>query len=88
MPSSRAAAMHSFGHFAMPQKSTFKYALTLPISGSHKLKRFTLWAETALPGLEYRLPPQTPIKTETMTIRLQALEDRARVLEALGSSKP
>ena len=67
---------------------TFKYALTLPISGSHKLKRFTLWAETAVPGLQYRLPPQTPIKTETMTIRLAAVEDRARVLAALASSKP
>lgn len=67
---------------------TFKYALTLPISGSHKLKRFTLWAETAVPGLQYRLPPQTPMKTETMTIRLAAVEDRARVLAALASSKP
>ena len=67
---------------------TFKYSLTLPISGSHKLKRFTDWADTTLPGLEYRLPPQTPIKTETMTIRLRALDDRARILTALGSSKP
>jgi len=38
--------------------------------------------------LQYRLPPQTPIKTETMTIRLAAVEDRARVLAALASSKP
>jgi len=67
---------------------TFKYALTLPISGSHKLKRFTLWAEKELPGMKYNLPPQTPIKTETMTIRLAAVEDRARVLAALASSKP
>ena len=67
---------------------TFKYSLTLPISGSHKLKRFTDWAAATLPGLEYRLPPQTPIKTETMTIRLRALDDRARILTALGSSKP
>ncbi len=67
---------------------TFKYALTIPISGSHKLNRFTAWADSALPGLEYRLPPQTPIKTETMTLRLRALEDRARILEALAVSKP
>lgn len=66
---------------------TFKYSLTLPISGSHKLKRFTLWAEQQLPGLQYRLPPQTPIKTETMTIRLTDLEDRARILTALSASK-
>ncbi|MET3927644.1 hypothetical protein [Devosia sp. 2618] len=66
---------------------TFKYSLTLPISGSHKLKRFTEWAEAVLPGLEYRLPPQTPIKTETMTIRLRQLDDRARILTALNTAK-
>lgn len=63
---------------------TFKYALTLPISGSHKLSRFTDWAETKLPGLQYRLPPQTPIKTETMTIRLRSVADRALVLQTLA----
>lgn len=66
---------------------TFKYALTLPISGSHKLKRFTLWAEKELPGMKYSLPPQTPIKTDTMTIRLSAVGDRERVLTALSASK-
>ena len=67
---------------------TFKYAVTLPISGGHKLQRFTDWAKSVLPGLEYKLPPQTPVKTETMTIRLRALDDRARVLTALTTSKP
>ncbi|KKC38245.1 hypothetical protein WH87_08505 [Devosia epidermidihirudinis] len=66
---------------------TFPYGLTIAISGSHKLKRFTQWAEATLPDLQYRLPPQTPIKTETMTIRLSAVEDRARVLSALSTSK-
>jgi len=66
---------------------TFKYALTLPISGSHKLQRFIDWAEAHLPGLHYRLPPQTPIKTETMTIRLREFDDRQRVLTALATSK-
>lgn len=75
--------MRLFGIFAM----TFKYSLTLPISGSHKLKRFTAWAEAQLPGLAYRLPPQTPIKTETITIRLRQLDDRARILTALNASK-
>ncbi|ODT80865.1 hypothetical protein [Devosia sp.] len=67
---------------------TFKYSLTLPISGGHKLQRFTDWATATLPDLQYKLPPQTPIKTETMTIRLRDLADRARVLTALTSSKP
>jgi hypothetical protein len=66
---------------------TFKYTLTLPISGSHKLNRFTDWATEKLPGLQYRLPPQTPIKTETMTIRLRELDDRQRVLTALAAGK-
>lgn len=66
---------------------TFKYALTLPISGGNKLQRFTEWVEEHLPGLAYRLPPQTPIKTETMTIRLQSIEDRARVLERLAKRR-
>ena len=65
---------------------TYKYALTLPISGSHKLKRFTAWASQTLPELEYRLPRQTPIKTEAMTIRLRVVEDRDRVLAALANS--
>ena len=65
---------------------TFKYALTLPISGSHKLARFTDWATEKLPGLQYRLPPQTPIKTETMTVRLLRVEDRARVLQTLAAT--
>ena len=65
---------------------TFKYSVTLPISGGNKLKRFTDWASAQLPAVEYVLPPQTPIKTETMTIRLRSLEDRARLLETLGKS--
>jgi hypothetical protein len=67
---------------------TFKYAVTLPISGSHKLKRFVDWAAASVPGLAYKLPPQTPIKTETMTVRLSSLDDRQRVLSALATSKP
>ncbi len=65
---------------------TFKYSVTLPISGSHKLSRFRNWAEKHLPELSYSLPPQTPIKTETMTIRLRSPEDRALVLQTLGSA--
>lgn len=67
---------------------TFKYGLTLPSLGGNKLTRFEAWVKTALPELEYRLPPQTPIKTETMTIRLRSLEDRARVLAAFPGTLP
>ena len=65
---------------------TFKYSVTLPITGGNKLVRFEAWARENLPGLGYSLPPQTPIKTETMTIRLRSPEDRARVLQTLASS--
>jgi hypothetical protein len=61
---------------------TFKYAVTLPISGSHKLRRFRAWAVDNIPGIDVNLPPQTPIKTETMTIRLRSLEERQRLLDA------
>lgn len=65
---------------------TFKYAVTLPIRGSHKLSRFRNWADTNLPELSYSLPQQTPIKTETMTVRLRSLEDRALVLSTLAAT--
>jgi hypothetical protein len=65
---------------------TFKYSVTLPISGGDKLRRFREWADKHLPELSYSLPPQTPIKTETMTVRLLRLEDRARMLQTLATS--
>jgi len=63
---------------------TFKYSVTLPISGALKLKRFVTWANAHVPTVEYVLPTQTPIKAEAMTIRLRSLEDRARILETLA----
>jgi hypothetical protein len=65
---------------------TFKYSVTLPISGGDKLKRFRIWAEQHMPEMGYSLPPQTPIKTETMTVRLRSIEDRARVLQTMSKS--
>jgi hypothetical protein len=66
---------------------TFKYSLTLPITGGNKLRRFRDWAEAHLPDMSYSLPAQTPIKTETMTIRLMSMEDRQRVLETLATAR-
>jgi hypothetical protein len=66
---------------------TFKYSLILPITGGNKLRRFRDWAEAHLPDMSYSLPPQTPIKTETMTIRLMSVEDRRRVLETLAKAR-
>ena len=67
---------------------TFKYGLTVPVRGGNKLKRFREWAAEALPDVEYRLPPQTPVETESMTIRLRSVADRARLLGALPSTLP
>jgi hypothetical protein len=66
---------------------TFKYSLTLPITGGNKLRRFRDWAEAHLPDMSYSLPAQTPIKTETMTIRVMSVEDRQRVLETLDRAR-
>ncbi|MBD8064812.1 hypothetical protein IC608_04895 [Devosia sp. PTR5] len=65
---------------------TFKYSVTLPVSGPNKLRRFRQWAEAHVPALSYSLPMQTPIKTETMTIKLLSLEDRQHLLEAFAKS--
>jgi len=62
---------------------TFKYSATFPIIGGNKLSRFQAWASANLPTLGYSLPFQTPIKTETMTIRLRSVEDRALVMQTL-----
>lgn len=67
---------------------TFRFALTLPASGGNKLRRFQAWAAEHLPGLDYRLPPQTPVKTETLTIRLRSPEDAERVMKALPGTLP
>ena len=67
---------------------TFKYSVTLPISGSDKLRRFREWADRHLPEMSYSLPPQTPIKTETMTIRLKSLDDRQSLLQKLAEVRP
>lgn len=65
---------------------TFKYSVTLPINGGNKLRRFREWAEAHVPHMSYSLPAQTPIKTETMTVKLLSLQDRQRLLDAVTKS--
>ena len=67
---------------------TFKYGLTLTARGGNKLRRFNTWAMQSLPDLEYRLPPQAPIETETLTIRLRSQQDAERVRAALPEALP
>lgn len=67
---------------------TFKHAFTLPAIGGNKLKRFRDWASQHVPELDYRLPPQTPIETRTLTIRLRSLGDIDRVRASLPEALP
>lgn len=63
---------------------TFKYSFTFPISGSNKLPRFKDWAAEHAPEIEISLPPQVPIKSETLTIRLKSLDDRQTLTTKLA----
>ena len=65
---------------------SFKYSFTFPISGPNKIPRFKSWAAEYAPDVEASLPPQVPVKSEAMTIRLKSAEDRARLIEKLAAA--
>lgn len=56
---------------------SFRYSYTFPINGPNKLPRFSQWAAENLPDLEFSLPPQVPVKSTSLTVRLKSAEDRA-----------
>lgn len=66
---------------------TFRYSYTFPISGPNKLPRFRKWAAENAPGIEVSLPPQVPVKSEAMTIRLKSVEDRQVLLSRMNGIK-
>lgn len=66
---------------------TFKYSYTFPISGPNKLPRFKKWAAEHAAEIEVSLPPQVPIKSEAMTIRLKSAEDRQALLGRMAGVK-
>ncbi|WP_378945612.1 hypothetical protein [Mesorhizobium sp. ANAO-SY3R2] len=55
---------------------SFKYSFTFPISGPNKLPRFKNWAAQHAADIEVSLPPQVPVKSEALTIRLKSVDDR------------
>lgn len=67
---------------------TYKYELTLPASGSNKIPRFKAWAEQNAPEVEYKLPPQIPVKAATMTVRLRSLTHRDRLKATFPATLP
>lgn len=54
----------------------FSYSYTFPIAGPNKIPRFKKWAAEHAPEIEVRLPPQVPVKSNAMTIRVKSPEDR------------
>jgi hypothetical protein len=65
---------------------TFKYSYTFPISGPNKLPRFKQWVSQHTPEIEVSLPPQVPVKSESMTIRLKSADDRQTLTEKLAGA--
>lgn len=66
---------------------SFSYSYTFPISGPNKLPRFKKWAAENAPEIEVSLPPQVPIKSEAMTVRLKSVEDRQVLLSRMTGAK-
>jgi hypothetical protein len=71
----------------MDDDMSFQYSYTFPISGPNKLPRFKKWVSENLPGLQVSLPPQVPVKSEALTIRLKSAEDREQLMTKLAGVK-
>jgi len=66
---------------------TFRYSYTFPISGPNKLPRFRKWATENAPEIEVSLPPQVPVKSDAMTIRLKSAQDRQTLQSRMNGVK-
>lgn len=66
---------------------TFRCSCTFPISGPNKLPRFKQWARENAPDIPVSLPPQVPVKTESLTIRVKSIADRQTLLSRLQGVK-
>lgn len=64
--------------------TTFQYSYTFPISGPNKLPRFKKWLGENAPDITVSLPPQVPVKSSAMTIRLQSAADREALLAKMA----
>lgn len=65
---------------------TFRYSFTFPINGPNKLPRFKRWATEHASDVDMSLPPQVPVKSEAMTIRLRSADDRQKLLDKLAAA--
>lgn len=66
---------------------TYKYTCTFPINGGNKLTRFLTWAHEHAPDIAVNVPPQVPIRSSTLTVRVQSVEDRRKLMERLASAR-
>ena len=65
---------------------SFNYSFTFPIKGPNKIPRFMSWAAEHAADVETSLPPQVPVKSERMTIRLKSAEDRDKLMQKLSDA--
>ncbi len=65
---------------------TFRCSFTFPISGSNKLPRFRRWAAENAPEMAFSLPPQVPVKSESLTVRVRSSADRQAFLALLDGA--
>jgi len=65
---------------------TFKYSFTFPIAGPNKLPRFKKWAAQHAPEIAVSLPPQVPVKSGAMTVRLKSPEDRHTLIARMSEA--
>jgi hypothetical protein len=66
---------------------SFAYSYTFPMSGPNKLPRFKKWAAENAAEIQVSLPPQVPVKSEAMTIRLKSPADRETLSGRLAGVK-
>lgn len=66
---------------------TFRYSHTFPISGPNKLPRFKRWAAEHIPSVAVSLPPQVPVKSEALTVRLKSIHDRETLIGKLEGAR-
>lgn len=65
---------------------SYKYTCTFPIAGGNKLARFQRWAAEHAADIAVNLPPQVPIASETLTVRLRSVDDRKMLIERLATA--
>lgn len=66
---------------------SFSYSYTFPISGPNKLPRFRKWAAEHAADIDVSLPPQVPVKSTALTIRLKSAEDRQTLMSRMTGAK-